>query len=71
MADSIFQGSALPDVSTTKTSATTAPQYFTDYLTDVAGAGQAALARPPSELVAGMQPMQTAGYAAKIGRAHV
>lgn len=64
MADSIFQGSALPDVNTTKTSATTAPQFFQDYLSSVAGAGQTALARPGDQLVAGLQPMQTEGYAA-------
>jgi len=64
MADSIFQGSALPDVNTTKTSATTAPQFFTDYLSGIAGAGQTALDKPSTELVAGMQPLQTAGYAA-------
>lgn len=63
MAD-LFQGSPLPDVSTTKTSATAAPQFFTDYLSGIAGAGQTALNKPADQLVAGMQPLQTAGYAA-------
>lgn len=64
MANSIFQGDVLPDVNTTKTSATTAPQFFTDYLSGIAGAGQTALGKPADQLVAGMQPLQTQGYEA-------
>jgi len=63
MAD-IFQGEVLPDVKTTTATETTAPQYFTDYLSGLAGAAGTALAKPENELVAGMQPLQTAGYAA-------
>jgi hypothetical protein len=60
----IFQGSALPDVNTTTATATTAPEYFTNYLSGIAGAGDTALNKPADQLVAGMQPLQTAGYAA-------
>ena len=63
MAD-LFTGVVAPDVNTTKTTATTAPQYFTDYLTDIAKAGDTALGKPASELVAPLQAMQTQGYAA-------
>lgn len=63
MAD-LFTGVVAPDVNTTKTTATTAPQYFTDYLTDIAKAGETAIGKPASELVAPLQAMQTQGYAA-------
>lgn len=60
----IFQGEVLPDVKTTTATETKAPQYFADYLSGIASAGGTALAKPSTELVAGMQPMQTTGYAA-------
>ena len=41
MAD-IFQGSALPNVSTTQTQATTTPSYYTNYLGNLASQGQTA-----------------------------
>jgi hypothetical protein len=63
MAD-LFTGVAAPDVNTTKTTATTAPDYFKNYLTDLANAGTNAMAVPGKDLVAGMTPLQTAGYAA-------
>ena len=63
----IFQGAALPDVKTTTSTETQAPQYFTDYLSGLAGAAETAMARPDSSLVAGMTPLQTAGYAAIPG----
>lgn len=68
MAD-MFTGVVAPDVNTTKTTATTAPDYFTDYLTDIANAGTAAVAKPASELVAPLTTMQTQGYAAVPGAA--
>lgn len=49
---SLFEGSAPPNVTTTKTSAATAPQYLTDYLTDLAKAGQGALATPATGFIA-------------------
>ena len=63
MAD-IFQGTVAPDVNTAKTSTTTAPQYFTDYLSGIAGAGGAALARPADQLVAPLTALQQQGYSA-------
>jgi len=38
----LFQGSALPNVSTTQTQATTAPDYYTNYLSNLASQGQQA-----------------------------
>jgi hypothetical protein len=63
MAD-IFQGTVAPDVNTTKTNTTVAPDYFTDYLTDIAGAGQTALARPDDQLISPLTDLQTKGYGA-------
>ena len=60
----LFTGVAAPDVNTTRTTATAAPQYFTDYLTDIAQAGQEAINKPADQLVAPLQAMQTQGYAA-------
>ena len=73
MAD-IFQGSALPDIKETETSVTKAPDYFTEYLTNVAGVGSGALGtvdpttglvtkqKTGDELVADLDPYQTKGY---------
>jgi len=63
MAD-LFTGVAAPDVNTTKTTATTAPQFFTDYLTNIAEAGTNATNLPADQLVAPLTEMQKAGYAA-------
>lgn len=63
MAD-IFQGSALPDIKEKEVTATTSPDYFKNYLTDVAGAGQTALARPADQLIAPLTDLQTQGYGA-------
>lgn len=66
---SIFQGVAAPDVQTTKTTGTTAPQYYQDYLSGLAGAGTTALGKSPQELVAPMTEKQQAGLAAVPGAA--
>jgi hypothetical protein len=68
MAD-MFQGVAAPDVNTTKTTGTTAPQYYTDYLTDIASAGKSAMGRDPSQMVAPLTNLQNQGYAAVPGAA--
>ena len=65
----LFTGVAAPDVNTTKTTASTAPQYFTDYLTDIAQAGTQAVNKPADQLIAPLQTMQTQGYAAVPGAA--
>jgi len=59
---SIFEGSAPPSVDTTKTTATTAPQYYTDYLSDLSKAGTTALGADPLKLVAGFDEMQTNAF---------
>jgi hypothetical protein len=58
----MFQGIAPPNVDTTKSTTTTAPGFYTDYLTGVAGAGQQALNRSPAELVAGFSPLQQQAF---------
>ena len=63
MAD-MFTGVVAPDVNTTKTVSTTAPDYYTDYLSGLAKAGDTAMSRPADEMVAPLTAMQTAGYAA-------
>ena len=68
MAD-LFTGVAAPDVQYTKGTATTAPQYFTDYLTSLAQTGQTQLGKTPEQLVAPLSAMQQAGYAAVPGAA--
>lgn len=59
---SLFQGIAPPNVDTTKSIATTAPGYYTDYLSGLAGAGQQALGKSPTELVAGFSPLQQQAF---------
>lgn len=68
MAD-MFTGTVAPDVTTNKTQATVAPQYFTNYLSDIAQTGQASLARPMDQLVAPLTDLQNQGYAAIPGAA--
>jgi len=61
---SFTQGSALPNITTTTTKTSTAPGYYTDYLTDLSNAGTAAMNRSPDQMVAGYDPLQTQGYGA-------
>lgn len=58
----LFEGSAPPDVTTTRTTATQAPQYLTDYLTSLAQAGQKQLGQ--TDLIAPMSDLQKQAYAA-------
>lgn len=60
----LSQGSVLPDVNTTTTQTTTAPDYYTNYLTDVAKAGTTAMTMDPSKMVAGFTDLQDKGFAA-------
>lgn len=55
-------GDPLPDITTTTTKATEAPQYYTDYLSGLSQAGTSAMAKTPDQLVAGYDPLQTTGY---------
>jgi len=68
MAD-IFQGQVLPDVNTTRTTGSVAPQYYTDYLTKIAQAGGNALGKPAEQMVAPLTALQQQGYGAIPGAA--
>ena len=59
---SLTQGSPLPDVTQTTTRTDNAPDYYTNYLTDVSKAGTTAMARSPTQSVAGYDPLQVMGY---------
>lgn len=61
---SITQGEALPDVTQTTTTTNTVPQYYTDHLTNLAKAGETAMAAKPTDMIAGLDALQTQGYAA-------
>jgi hypothetical protein len=60
----MFTGTVAPDVNTTRTTGTTAPEFYTNYLSGLAGAGGAALNRPADSMVAPLTALQTTGYAA-------
>jgi hypothetical protein len=58
----ITQGAPLPDITQTQTTATTAPEYYTNYLTDLSQAGQTSMGRTGAESIAGYDPLQDLGY---------
>ncbi len=58
----ITQGSPLPDITQTTTRSDTAPDYYTQYLSQLSSAGQTAMGRSPTEMVAGLTPQQLTGY---------
>jgi hypothetical protein len=59
---SITQGSPLPDVTVTTTRGDTAPDYYTNYLKNLSGAGETAMGRTAAQGIAGYDPMQETGY---------
>lgn len=59
---SLTQGDVLPDVNTTRSTATVAPDYYTNYMSDIAKAGQTAMGKPADQLVAPLTAMQQQGY---------
>lgn len=59
---SFTQGAPLPDIKETRTKADVAPQYYTDYLSDLAGAGSTAMEKTAAEGIAAYDPLQTKGY---------
>lgn len=61
MADFV-QGAPLPDVTTTTAQTTTAPDYYTNYLSNLAAAGTAATGMDPSKMVAGFSNLQKSGF---------
>ena len=58
------QGAPLPDIKETTTTATTAPDYYTNYLSGLSQAGQRALGQTAETGIAGMTDLQKAGYGA-------
>lgn len=63
------QGAPLPDIKETTTTATAAPDYYTNYLSGLSQAGQTALRVPAAQGVAGLDALQTQGYEALPGAA--
>jgi hypothetical protein len=61
---SITQGSPLPDITKTTTTTQTAPDYYTNYLTDLGKVGQDALKTTAAQGIAAYDPLQTQGYGA-------
>jgi hypothetical protein len=61
---SITQGSPLPDITKTTTTTQTAPDYYTNYLTDLGKVGQGALKTTAAQGIAAYDPLQTQGYGA-------
>lgn len=59
---SLFEGKAPPNIETNRTTAATAPQYLTDYLTDLARAGQGQLGIQGKDLVAAPSFLQEKAY---------
>jgi hypothetical protein len=58
----ITQGDPLPDITKTTTTEQQAPDYYTDYLTDLSKAGETALDLTGAELFEPQTEMQTSGY---------
>lgn len=56
---SIFQGEALPNIDTTKSTDTTGPGWYTTYLEDLAKPGTDLMAKTGADLVADMSGLQT------------
>lgn len=59
---SLGQGSPLPDITTNTTQATEAPSYYTNYLSNLATAGNTAAQMDPSKMVAGFTDLQNTGF---------
>ena len=58
----LFDPGTPPLIETSRTTATTAPQYLTDYLTDLATQGRQQLGTPGAEMVAGPSALQQQAY---------
>jgi len=58
----LFQGEALPNITTTKTDTTSGPDWYNQYLSGLAQAGTTAMGKTPTEMVAGFSPLQTAAF---------
>ena len=60
----LMQGDPLPNITTTKSTATSAPDWYTSYLKNLADTGTNAMQRTPEQLVAGFSPLQAGAIAA-------
>lgn len=60
----LMQGDPLPNITTTKSTATAAPDWYTSYLKNLADTGTNAMQRTPEQLVAGFSPLQAGAIAA-------
>ena len=58
----ITQGDQLPDITKTTTTEQQAPDYYTDYLTDLSKAGETALGLTEAQLYEPQTDLQTTGY---------
>lgn len=63
----LTEGSPLPDVKTSTVQATTAPTYYTDYLSNLARAGSTAAGMDPNQMVAGFSNLQQQGFSSLPG----
>lgn len=59
---SFMQGDPLPDVTVTKTTEQETPDYYTDYITALSGAGETALGLTGEQLYQPKTALQTLGY---------
>jgi hypothetical protein len=59
---SFMQGDPLPDVTVTKSTDQETPDYYTDYLTALSGAGETALGLTGAQLYEPQTDLQTTGY---------
>ncbi len=58
----LLQGAPLPNITTTKTDTTSGPDWYNQYLSNLAQTGTSALSKTPTEMVAGFSPLQTAAF---------
>jgi len=60
----LMQGDPLPNITTTKSTATSAPDWYTAYLKNLADTGTTSMQRTPEQSVAGFSPLQAGAIAA-------
>lgn len=60
----LMQGDPLPNITTTKSTATSAPDWYTAYLKNLADTGTTSMQRTPEQSVAGFSPLQSGAIAA-------
>tara|TARA_R110000868_G_scaffold348710_1_gene609886 strand:+ start:539 stop:1534 length:996 start_codon:yes stop_codon:yes gene_type:complete len=65
----LLVGGALPDITNTTTKSEVAPDYYTDYMKSLTGAGATSMGRTGADSIAAYDPMQTTGYGQVEGAA--